>query len=113
MSLIEGIAQRCFNFYRPADRRIPHSVLRVVSLVEDVIINSESTVKQPDLKWQARGVIQDLMRRIRNYSAQGYFRLSEQEELKAIEALVDYFYEEVFKNDCGEQRRFYELDATF
>ena len=104
MSLIEGIAERCFNFYRPADRRIPHSVLRVVSLVEDVIINSESTVKQPDLKWQARGVIQDLMRRIRNHSAQGYFRLSEQEELKAIEALVDYFYEEVFKNDCGEQR---------
>ncbi|MYB92263.1 type I-D CRISPR-associated protein Cas10d/Csc3 [Candidatus Poribacteria bacterium] len=104
MSLIEGIAQRCFNFYSPADRRVPHSVLRVVSLVEGVIINSESTVKQPDLKWQARGVIQDLMRRIRNGGAQGYFRLSEQEELKAIEALVDYFYEEVFKNDCGEQR---------
>ena len=104
MSLIEGIAQRCFNFYSPADRRVPHSVLRVVSLVEDVIINSESAVKQPDLKWQARGVIQDLMRRIRNGGAQGYFRLSEQEELKAIEALVDYFYEEVFKNDCGEQR---------
>ena len=105
MSLIEGAAKRCFNFYGPADRFTPHSVLRVVALVEDVIINSESTIKQIDLKWQARGVVQDLMRRIRNRSAQGYYRLSdEQEELEAIEALVDYFYEEVFKNDCREQR---------
>lgn len=105
MSLIEGIAKRCFNFYGPADRFTPHSVLRVISLVEDTVINSESTIKPIDLKWQARGVVQDLMRRIRNRSAQGYYRLSdEQEELEAIEALVDYFYEEVFKNDCGEQR---------
>lgn len=105
MSLIEGIAQRCFNFYGPADRFTPHSVLRVITLIEDIIINSESTIKQIDLKWQARGVVQDLMRRIRNRSAQGYYRLpDEQEELEAIEVLVDYFYEEVFKNDCGEQR---------
>ncbi len=105
MSLIEGIAERCFNFYGPADRFTPHSVLRVITLIEDIIINSESTVKQIDLKWQARGVVQDLMRRIRNRSAQGYYRLpDEQEELEAIEVLVDYFYEEVFKNDCGEQR---------
>ena len=105
MSLIEGIAQRCFNFYGPADRFTPYSVLRVITLIEDIIINSESTIKQIDLKWQARGVVQDLMRRIRNRSAQGYYRLpDEQEELEAIEVLVDYFYEEVFKNDCGEQR---------
>ena len=26
MSLIEGIAKRCFNFYGPADRFTPHSV---------------------------------------------------------------------------------------
>ncbi|MCY3627392.1 MAG: type I-D CRISPR-associated protein Cas10d/Csc3 [Gammaproteobacteria bacterium] len=105
MSLIEGIAQRCFNFYGPADRFTPHSVLRVITLIEDIIINSESTIKQIDLKWQARGAVQDLMRRIRNRSAQGYYRLSdEQKELEAIEALVDYFYEEVFKNDCGKQR---------
>ena len=105
MSLIEGIAERCFNFYGPADRFTPHSVLRVISLIEDTIINSESTIKKVDLKWQARGVVQDLMRRIRNHSAQGYYRLSdEKEEFEAIEALVDYFYEEVFKNDCGEQR---------
>ena len=105
MSLIEGIAQRCFNFYGPADRFTPHSVLRVITLIEDIIINSESTIKQIDLKWQARGVVQDLMRRIRNRSAQGYYRLTdEQEELEAIEALVDYFYEEVFDNDCREQR---------
>ena len=105
MSLIEGIAERCFNFYGPADRFTPHSVLRVISLVEDTIINSESTIKRIDLKWQARGVVQDLMRRIRNRSAQGYYRLPDaQEELEAIKALVDYFYEEAFKNDCGEQR---------
>ena len=104
MSLIEGIAGRCFNFYGPADRFTPHSVLRVISLIEDTIINSESTIKHVDLKWQARGVVQDLMRRIRNRSAQGYPRLSVQNELEAIEALVDYFYEEVFRNDCGEQR---------
>ena len=105
MSLIEGIAKRCFNFYAPVDRFTPYSVLRVITLIEDIIINSESTIKQIDLKWQARGVVQDLMRRIRNRSAQGYYRLpDEQEELEAIEALVDYFYEEVFKNDCGEQR---------
>ena len=74
-------------------------------MIEDTIINSESTIKKVDLKWQARGVVQDLMRRIRNHSAQGYYRLSdEKEEFEAIEALVDYFYEEVFKNDCGEQR---------
>ena len=105
MSLIEGIAERCFNFYGPADRFTPHSVLRVISLIEDTIINSESKIKQVDLKWQARGVVQDLMRRIRNHSAQGYHRLSnEQEELEAIEALVEYFYKEVFENDCREKR---------
>ncbi len=104
MSLIEGIAQRCFNFYGPADRFTPHSVLRVISLVEDVIINSEPTIDPIDLKWEARGEVHNLMKRVRSSRAQGFARLHPQDEPAAIEALVDYFYEEVFMHDYKGQR---------
>ena len=104
MSLIEGIAERCFNFYGPDDLFRSYSVLKVIALVEDVIINSEPMIEPTDLKWQARGEVHNLMERIRNRSAQGYPRLHPKEEPEAIQALVDYFYQEVFTDYCKEQR---------
>lgn len=103
MSLIEGIAQRCFNFYGP-DSFNPNSVLKVIALVEDVIINSDPTINPIDLKWEARGEVHNLMRRVRSSRAQGFARLLQQEEPMAIEALIDYFYDQVFMDDYKGQR---------
>ena len=103
MSLIEGIAERCFNFYGP-DSFNPNSILKVIALVEDVIINSDPTINPIDLKWEARGEVHNLMQRVRSSRAQGFARLLQREEPAAIEALVDYFYEEVFMQDYKGQR---------
>ena len=103
MSLIEGIAQRCFNFYGP-DSFKPNSVLKVVSLVEDVIINSKPMITEADLKYQAAGEVHNLMERIRSSRAQGFARLNRQEQSEAIQAFVDYFYQEVFLCDYDGQR---------
>ena len=103
MSLIEGIAKRCFNFYGP-DSFNPYSILKVITVVEDVIINSEPTIDPIDLKWEARGEVHNLMQRVRSSRAQGFARLLAREEPAAIEALVDYFYEVVFMNDYKGQR---------
>ena len=106
MSLIEGIAQRCFNFYGPDSRFKPNSVLKVVSLVEDVIINSKPTITEADLKYQAVGEVHNLMERIHSRRAQGFARLSRnsQAQSEAIQAFVDYFYQEVFMGDAEGQR---------
>ena len=104
MSLIEGIAQRCFNFYGP-DSFKPNSVLKVVSLVEDVIINSKPMITEADLKYQAAGEVHNLMERIRSSRAQGFAPLrNRQEQYEAIRAFVDYFYQEVFLCDYDGQR---------
>lgn len=103
MSLIKGIAERCFNFYGP-DSFNPNSILKVIALVEDVIINSESTIDPIDLKWEARGEVHNLMQRVRTSRAQGFARLPRRDEGAAIEVLVDYFYEEVFMDDYKGQR---------
>ncbi len=103
MSLIEGIAQLCFKFYGP-DSFAPNSVLKVISLVEDVIINSESAIDPIDLNWQVRGEIHNLMQRVRSSRAQGYARLHRRDEPEAIQTLVDYFYQQVFMNQCDGQR---------
>lgn len=103
MSLIEGIAQRCFNFYGP-DSFKPNSILKVVSLVEDVIINSKPMITEADLKYQAAGEVHNLMERIRSSRAQGFARLNRQEQSEAIQAFVDYFYQAVFLCDYDGQR---------
>ena len=105
MSLIEGIAQRCFNFYRP-DSFKPNSVLKVVSLVEDVIINSKPTITEADLKYQAAGEVHNLMERMHSGRAQGValLRWNPQAQSEAIQAFVDYFYQEVFMGDAEGQR---------
>ncbi|RKU34582.1 hypothetical protein C6496_19740 [Candidatus Poribacteria bacterium] len=103
MSLIEGIAQRCFNFYGP-DSFNANSILKVIALVENVIINSEPTIDPIDLKWEARGEVHNLMQRVRSSRAQGFARLLQREESTAIEALVNYFYDEVFMKDYKGQR---------
>ena len=103
MSLIEGIAERCFNFYRP-DSFKPNSVLKVIALVEDVIINSRATIASVDLKYQAAGEVHNLMQRVRSSRAQGFRRLDPPEEFEAIRALVDYFYQEVFMRNYEGQR---------
>ena len=95
MSLIEEVANRCFKFYGP-DNFNPNSVLKMITLVEDVIVNSEPKICSTDLKYQAIGELSNLMERIRTSRAQGYARLRRDEEPLAIHEFVEYFYHTVF-----------------
>lgn len=95
MSLIEEVASRCFKFYGPDNFR-PNSVLKVVTLVEDVIVNSEPKICSEDLNYQAIGEVSNLMQRVRSSRAQGYARLPVNEEASAIREFVEYFYHAVF-----------------
>ncbi len=102
MSLIEEVSKRCFKFYstyNPNTKRhnfTPNSVLKVITLVEDVIVNSEPKVCPEDLIYQACGEVVNLMQRIRNSRAQGYARLPVNEESAAISEFVEYFYNSIF-----------------
>ena len=95
MSLIEEVANRCFTFYGP-DNFKQNSVLKVITLVEDVIVNSEPRICPTDLSYQAIGEVSNLMQRIRTSRAQGYARLRPEEESSAIHEFVEYFYHAVF-----------------
>ena len=111
MSLIEEVSKRCFKFYSTYNRRTkrhnfaPYSVLKVITRVEDVIVNSDPKICPIDLKYQAIGEVSNLMRLIHAGSAQGSpRRLSRSEETSAIHDFVEYFYDEVFmKNYNGER----------
>ena len=102
MSLIEEVSKRCFKFYSTYNRKTrkhnftPNSVLKVITRVEDVIINSERKICPVDLKYQAIGEVSNLMRLIRSGSAQGDHRLNRAEEASAIHDFVEYFYDEIF-----------------
>ena len=102
MSLIEEVSKRCFKFYSTYNRRTrkhnftPNSVLKVITLVEDVIVNSEPKICPEDLNYQAIGEVSNLMQRIRTSRAQGYARLRVDEEPSAIQEFVEYFYHNVF-----------------
>ena len=95
MSMIEEVSKRCFKFYSPDNFR-PNSVLKVVTLVEDVIVNSEPKICPEDLNYQAIGEVSNLMQRVRSSRAQGYARLPVNEEASAIREFVEYFYHAVF-----------------
>ena len=95
MSLIEEAASRCFKFYSPDNFR-PNSVLKIVTLVEDVIVNSEPKICPEDLNYQVVGEVSNLMQRVRSSRAQGYARLPADEEASAIREFVEYFYHSVF-----------------
>lgn len=95
MSLIEEVASRCFKFYSPDNFR-PNSVLKVLTLVEDVIVNSEPKICPEDLNYQVIGEVSNLMQRVRSSRAQGYARLPVDEEASAIREFVEHFYHAVF-----------------
>ena len=95
MSLIEEVSKRCFKFYSPNNFR-PNSILKVITLVEDVIVNSEPKICPEDLNYQAIGEVSNLMQRIRTSRAQGYARLRVDEEPSVIQEFVEYFYHNVF-----------------
>ena len=95
MSLIEEVSKRCFKVYSP-DNFKPNSVLKVITLVEDVIVNSEPKICTTDLKYQIIGEVSNLMQRIRTSRAQGYARIHPKEEPSAIHEFVEYFYHTVF-----------------
>ena len=110
MSLIEEVSKRCFKFYSTYNRSIrkhnfaPYSVLKIITRIEDVIINSDPKICSTDLKYQAIGEISNMMRLIHSGSAQGSWRLLPDEETSAIHDLVEYFHSEVFmKNYNGER----------
>ena len=95
MSLIEEVASRCFKFYSPDNFR-PNSVLKVITLVEDVIVNSEPKICPEDLNYQVIGEVSNLMQRVRTSRAQGYARLPANEESSVIREFVEHFYHAVF-----------------
>ena len=105
MSFIEEVSKRCFKFYGP-DGFVSNSVLKVITLTEDVIVNSRPTTDQDDLKYMAVGMVSDHMGRIEKRAAKGYSRLRsnpEQREI-AIREFVEYFYDEVFMKDYNGER---------
>ena len=105
MSLIEEVSKRCFKFYGP-DGFVSNSVLKVITLIEDVIVNSRSTDDKDDLKYMAAGMVSDHIGRIEKGGAKGYSRLRsnpEQREI-AIREFVEYFYDEVFMKDYNGER---------
>ena len=95
MSLIEEVASRCFKFYGPDNFR-PNSILKVLTLVEDVIVNSEPKICPEDLNYQVIGEVSNLMQRVRSSRAQGYAKLPIGEEASAIREFVEHFYHAVF-----------------
>ncbi len=95
MSLIEEVASRCFKFYGP-DSFKPNSVLKVITLVEDVIVNSEPKIRPVDLKYQAIGEVSNLMQRVGSNRAQGFAKLPINERASAICEFVEHFYHAVF-----------------
>lgn len=103
MSLIEEVASRCFKFYSPDNFR-PNSVLKIVTLVEDVIVNSERKICPEDLNYQIVGEVSNLMQRIRSSRAQGYARLPVDEEASAIREFVEHFYHTVFVGYYEKER---------
>ena len=105
MSLIEEVSKRCFKFYGP-DGFKSNSVLKVITLTEDVIVNSRPTTDQDDLKYMAAGMVSNHIQRIEKQGAKGYSRLRsdpEQREI-AIREFVEYFYDEVFMKDYNGER---------
>ena len=105
MSLIEEVSKRCFKFYGP-DGFASNSVLKVITLIEDVIVNSRSTDDKDDLKYMAAGMVSDHIGRIEKGGAKGYSRLRsnpEQREI-AIREFVEYFHDEVFMKDYNGER---------
>lgn len=110
MSIIEEVSKRCFKFYSTYNRRTrrhnftPNSVLKVITRVEDVIINSDPKICPTDLKYQAIGEVSNLMRLIRSSSAQGSSRLPPDEETSAIHDFIEYFYDEVFRKNYNGER---------
>ena len=105
MSLIEEVSKRCFKFYSP-DGFTSNSVLKVITLTEDVIVNSRPTTDQDDLKYMAAGEVSNHIQRIEKRGAKGYSRLRsdpEQREI-AIREFVKYFYDEVFMKDYDGER---------
>ena len=111
MSLIEEVSKRCFKFYSTYNRKTkrhnfaPYSVLKVITRVEDVIINSDPKICPTDLKYQAIGEVSNLMRLIHSGGAQGSPRgLPRDEETSAIHDFVEYFYDEVFVKHYNSER---------
>ena len=105
MSLIEEVSKRCFNFYGP-DGFKTNSVLKVITLIENVIVNSRPTTDQDDLKYMAVGTVSNHIDRIEKGAAKGYSRLRSNPEQKriAIREFVEYFYAEVFMKDYNGDR---------
>ena len=75
MSLIEEVSKRCFKFYGP-DGFKSNSVLKVITLTEDVIVNSRPTTDQDDLKYMAAGMVSNHIQRIEKQGAKGILEAS-------------------------------------
>lgn len=105
MSLIEEVSKRCFKFYGP-DGFTTNSVLKVITLIEDVIVNSRPTTDQDDLKYMAAGMVSNHIERIEKRAAKGYSRLRSRPKEKeaAIYEFVEHFYNKVFMEDYNGER---------
>jgi len=104
MSLIQAVGERCFRFYGP-DGFASNAILRAVSLVEDVIINSPPEACAEDIRLQMRGEVLRFMGRVGNKGgAKGFHYLPPDKESIAIADFVEFFFKEVFLNYCNGER---------
>ena len=105
MRLIEEVSKRCFKFYGP-DGFVSNSVLKVITMTEDVIVNSRPTTDQHDLKYMAAGMVSNHIQRIEKEGAKGYSRLRSDPEQRegAIREFIEFFYDEVFMKDYNGER---------
>ena len=85
-----------------------HSILKPVDIAAKAIINSPLNIEREDLLWQVQGEIKNWMDRVRSKSATGralfWGKDITDKEQPAIRDFVEYFYDQVFKDYCQEER---------
>ncbi len=85
-----------------------HSMLKPVDIVAKAIINSPLNIEPDDLLWQIQGELKNWLDRVRSRQATGramfWGRDIDAKEIPALQAFVEYFYNEVFLNYCQGER---------
>ena len=83
MSLIEEVSKRCFKFYGP-DGFKTYSILKVITLIEDIIVNSRRTTDQDDLniwllEWSATTLSE--LKKVEQKDILGFVQIQNKEKL--------------------------------
>lgn len=103
MSIFKGLVDRYYTFYHPADFN-GHNILRPVSTVIALTINSDTDLSEEDAILEMIGEIKGSQDRVHNKQAKGYAPMGGYDELAAIREFVEYFYHETFQGYCRGER---------